>query len=401
MYLKTDEQKECYGCYSCYNICPTNSIEMLEDLEGFVYPNIDIESCINCGKCIEVCPYKSDLPDITGNWKSKIYVARSNDKKNLKLSSSGGIFSELAEVIIKKRGLVYGVGFDEVFKAVHKSVSNMSDINVLRGSKYIQSEIGLLLRDIKEHLDAGKYILFCGTPCQVKGLKNYLGTRYTRLFTIDFVCHGVPSFKIFRKYLDSIEDNYNSKIVSIDFRNKENGWTLYNQKIVFESGEYYKSNKLNNPFMMGFRNNAYLRPSCYCCEFAMKERFSEITLGDFWGLNVFHPLFYKDIGASLLMINSSQGNKLFQLIKDNIEFEESTINKALKSNGCLSQPSAKHNMRDKIIEEILISDNFEDIIFNYFDYKKSDLLKNKVKVNLKKIISIYKRFANKTSIMKG
>lgn len=401
MYLESLEKNTCYGCFACYNICPTDSIKMIEDQEGFLYPNIDEKSCINCGKCFDVCPYNLDITSSSTIFKKRVYAARSKNRQNLNSSSSGGIFSELAKVILEKGGLVYGVGFDKNFKAIHKSIDNLNNLDDLKGSKYIQSEINYIFCDIRDNLDAGKNILFCGTPCQVKGLKNFLDKDYTKLYTIDFVCHGVPSYKIFRKYLNWIEREYNSKVVSIDFRNKDNGWTLYNQKIIFDNGESYKSTKLDNPFMLGFRNNAYLRPSCHTCEFATKERFSEITLGDFWGLNVFHPLFYKDVGASLVMINSSKGDELFYSIKESIEFEKSTIQKALKSNGCLVNPSKQHKKRNEIISKILDSDNFRNAIFSFFNYKKSIILKNKLKIVIKKWISNYKRFINIISNKRG
>lgn len=331
--IEITNKKDCCGCSACANICPKNCIEMLSDNEGFLYPKVDMEKCVDCGLCERVCPI-INKPLIAEN--EQIAFAVINKDENIRLnSSSGGVFTLLASEIIKKNGVVFGVALSEDSKSVsHISVQTLEELELLRGSKYVQSKIGNTYSQVKAFLEKGEKVLFSGTPCQISGLYAFLNKEYENLFTCDLICHGVPSPLVWGKYVDLQEKKAASKTRRTFFRHKKYGWKMYSIQFIFENCTEYIQIINDDLYMRGFLANLYLRPSCYDCKFKGTKRPSDITLADFWGVENVCPEMYDNKGTSLLILNSEKGKKLFSLISD------STVNKQVDLNTAISFNSA-------------------------------------------------------------
>lgn len=325
----------CCGCGACVQACPKHCIRLEEDWEGFLYPQVDMDQCIDCGKCELVCP---ELHPGDVRKPIQVYAAVNPDEKVRAHSSSGGIFTLLAESVIAKNGVVFGARFDELWNVIHDYTESKEGLAAFRGSKYVQSYIGETFKQTEHFLKAGRRVMFTGTSCQIMGLKRYLRKEYENLLAVDFVCHGVPSAKVWRAYLNEIcssvkggENTVQShskpqiseseklfKIKSIDFRNKDLGWKKYSfaftlsettadgEKIQFCSHIFTK-----NPYMQVFLSDLSLRPSCYNCLAKAGKSGSDITIGDFWGIEKIDPSMDDDRGTSLVILNTPKGKGFF------------------------------------------------------------------------------------------
>lgn len=358
------DKSKCSGCKACYNICPVNCIDMVVDEEGFWYPKVDEDKCIQCGLCEKVCPelniYEDDKHFVTPH----TFAAWNKNDKIRRVSSSGGIFTIIAEWIISNEGVVFGAGYDENFNVVHKEIITENDLEELRGSKYVQSDIGESYRRAKLHLKNNRLVLFTGNPCQIAGLYNYLDKDYPNLYTSDLVCHGVPSPKVFDKYKEYLEDKYGSKIKTISFRDKKHGWKTYSLSTKFSNGKEYSKNLKEDPFLLGFLRNYYLRPSCYACLYSKIPRSADITLGDYWGVESRYPELDNNMGVSLLLVNSEKGIFLLESIKEGLEIYEIDLEHAIKHNPCIIKPVNKPKDRDKFFEDFN-NKEFTDVIKKY------------------------------------
>lgn len=378
---KIIEDKKCCGCYSCVNICPQNAIYMEEDNKGFNYPKIDSNKCINCGMCKKVCPVLNNKVEEEKKIKSyACYNVNLNQRLN---SSSGGIFVLLAESVLNKGGVVFGAVFDEKFEVRHSYCENKNDLIKLLGSKYTQSIIGDSYKKVKEFLEEDRYVLFSGTPCQIEGLKAFLKKDYKKLYTQDIICHGVPSPRLWKKYLKYIENKYNQKIENVSFRNKDKGWSLFQVKILLEKKVYSKE-LTKDYYMQAFLNNICLRDSCYECSFKKKYRNSDITLADYWGVRKIHPEFNDDKGVSLVVINSEKGKDLFDNIKDKLVSKDTNLEKALKYNIAMIK-SADHCKNEKKFIEKMDSLKMDKLVKTYVP-KPSWI--RRVKNIIKKILKV-------------
>jgi coenzyme F420-reducing hydrogenase beta subunit len=327
---------------ACLNICEVNAIHTETDIEGFYYPTIDSRKCIGCHKCTNVCPIINHFNKKT-DYEKKIYAVYSKDSNIQKSSSSGGVFSELAKIIISQNGIVFGSAFDNNFTLTTIGITTEDALYLLRGSKYIQSDIGTVFLQIKSTLNKGRKVLFCGTPCQIAGLYAYLDYNDDNLFTIDLVCYGVPSPVVFEKYKAWLEGQY-GKLISFSFRDKKFSWKAFNIKAVMERGTYYGTWE-EDPYMRGFLREYFLRKSCHVCRFANTNRLADITLADFWGyrsrLGKFRD---RDQGISMVLINTPQGEKLFNQMSYQVYYIETPLQEAVKGNRALSScfpPSEK------------------------------------------------------------
>lgn len=334
---KTCHIERCTGCTACVNSCPLNAIYMVQDNFGFLYPEINDSMCIDCGKCRVVCPQNNEA---RYNGENKFYAGVSFDDKIKEKSSSGGIFSLLAEKIIEKRGVVFGAAFVEDFNVKHIAIEKREDLYRLRGSKYVQSQMDDCFEKVKAFLSEGRYVLFSGTPCQIEGLYSCLKENAERLYTVDVLCHGVPSPFVFRDYINNEKTKGDKEIVSFDFRSKKTGWTHYSTDINFDntSKTIYRSS-----YMQGFLNNYYLRECCYDCRYATGKRVGDITLGDFWGYREKAPAYLEndDRGISLVIVNSKKGDQLFKSIRKKAAVVSKSYDDAAKENPILYTPSKK------------------------------------------------------------
>lgn len=345
MNIQEVKKDQCVGCNACRAVCPQQSITMQPDQEGFFYPIIDKTSCVDCSLCVNVCPSFS-TPDLNNKLTSPAVLAVwSTDALIRAKSSSGGVFSTLAEKVIKQNGIVFGAAFDSNLQLKHIAVHPGADLQPLRGSKYVQSDMEGVYEKAKEHLEKGDLVLFSGTPCQIAGLYSFLGKDHNNLLTCDLVCHGVPSPQVFQRYVNFLEKKFNAKALKFEFRNKQKGWKTYGVAVQFDNGKEYFATLNEDNFMIGFLKNLYLRPSCYQCQFTGIPRIADITLGDFWGISRQCRDLDNDKGISLVLLNTRKGQKVFQKLQGNIFCTESTLEQAISGNHCLVKPIALSPMR--------------------------------------------------------
>lgn len=347
--IQIKDKSACCGCAACVQRCPKQCISLKEDKEGFLYPIVDKNTCIDCGLCEKVCPI------ITPNEPReplKVYAAKHKDDEIRMKSSSGGIFTLLAEQIIDEGGVVFGARFDEYWEVMHDYTETKEGLAVFRGSKYVQSRIGNTFQQAENFLKQGRKVMFTGTPCQIAGLKRFLRKEYENLLAIDFVCHGVPSPKVWRMYLDEtlarqgIGKNTvlshamlrRKFIRSIDFRSKSTGWKKYSFALMLtkasadgeENSVFLSTVFEENLFMQAFLNDYILRSSCYQCYHKSGRSGADITIGDFWGICNAIPEFDDDMGTSLLILYVLEKAQIERMTE--IDIREVTLNEGIDGN---------------------------------------------------------------------
>lgn len=281
----------CCGCEACAQVCPKHCIQMREDCEGFLFPQTDVAKCLQCGKCLKVCPALSMLPKISP---AECYAYRAKDVELLRRTSSGGFFTLAAERTLADGGVVFGAAFNEVNEVIHRYIESSNEIDLLRRSKYVQSRVGSAYMACKAMLEAGRKVLFCGTPCQIKALNLFLGKKYDNLTTIDFICHGVPSPGVFRRYLSELADGKGystSELHDINFRDKGLGFAYAFSFSFSFSFSFYRESPIENLFLKGFLNDLFLRRSCHNCRAKGFSSGADYTMCDFWTVNKFLPGF--------------------------------------------------------------------------------------------------------------
>lgn len=377
----------CTGCSACMNSCPKNAIRMEYSREGFLYPKIDTDKCINCNLCKKICPVLNTSKNIS---KNSCYVGYIKNDKVIMNSSSGGIFYVLANNILENNGIVIGAAFDKKNKLQHIAIEEKKEINKLMGSKYIQSNLNNIYSYIKERVKKRK-ILFVGTPCQVAGLKAFLKKEYDNLITVDLVCHGVPSPKLFEKYIKYIEKKNNDKLINYNFRDKSTGWDTYSTKAKFKNKEI-KELFSNNYYMNLFLSDNALRESCYNCNFKLGNKYSDITLGDFWGIKNYHKEMYNKKGTSAIIINTEKGSTIFDSIKDKLTYKQCNIEEIVNDNPSLKYSSKKNQNRETFYDDINRLE-FEKL-YKKYKPKKASIIKriiNKIKKIIKRFISKYEK----------
>ena len=357
--IRLAEHDKCTGCTACYNICPKKCIIMKEDNQGFKYPIIDLKKCTHCNLCAKVCPansnYNSKLP-------VDVYAVKNKNDIKRKESSSGGVFVELAEHIIENKGIVYGAAYNSNNEVEHLGIQRKEDIKKLQGSKYVQSNLNNCYKEIKELLNKGKLILFTGVPCQIQGLKSFLSKDYENLICVDVICHGVPSPKIFKKYILELEQEYKSEIKNIDFRYKQDSWKNFKVNITFKNGKEIVEDFSENIYMRGFLRNIYLRKSCYQCMTKPLKNESDITIGDYWGIQNIDSKFDDDKGCSAILINTSKGSKIFEQIKNKFEIKDSNIDEVLGENKLLIKSVEENPRRDLFFKDVEEKEKIKDKI---------------------------------------
>lgn len=353
MYFKTKNKSECCGCTACIHSCPVSAISFSEDNEGFMYPEINQDLCINCGLCERVCPFEH--PDYRNDANPVVYASMLKDKTERKKSTSGGLFYALAKLIIERKGIVYGATLDNQLNVVHIGVEKMSDLGILRGSKYVQSDLNKVFVEIRNNLKSGRWVYFVGTGCQVAGLKSFLRKDYPTLVTSDLVCHGVPSQMLFNKHIQFLEQKYHGKVADYNFRDNANWEGCEMFRLTNHKG---KSKQIRNssyelsPYLYSFMYAFTYRYSCYNCKFARIPRQGDITLADYWECQRFFPRIDSSKGVSLILINNSKGHEIWNLIKDDVESYSSTVEDGAKYNANLVHVTKKPQIRESIYDRI-------------------------------------------------
>ena len=366
--IDIDNKANCCGCGACVSACPQNALVMEPDEDGFLYPFLNELCCLHCDNCSRVCTYQKKEP--RGSIK-ETYAAITVGVDRSR-SASGGAFAGLAKTILEEGGVVFGSSLSfhrDKIKISHVLIDGIEELGKLQGSKYVQSEIGDSYAKAKERLKQGQIVLFSGTPCQIAGLYGYLGKEYENLFTVDLVCHGVPSEQMFLDYIRSEESKAGGKIIDFQFRDKSQGWKLYGSRTIRKnSGElqikYFEPEE--SSFYQLFLNGYTYRKNCYSCPYAGGNRMGDLTLGDFWGIEIVQPELLQEnggpldekTGISCLIANNEKGKKLLQMSSDIIVFS-STYEKAQRYNGQLREPSRLKPERETVLR--LYRSGYENI----------------------------------------
>lgn len=346
-FFKNEKNKfTCYGCFACKETCPNDSIVMLADEEGFLYPKIDENTCSSCDICKKTCIYqRKELIENIEEKYPHIYAAYSKNKSIRYKSSSGGVFIHLAKKTMDSGGCVVGVRYDENMNAKYMIGKTLGEFEKFSGSKYVRADIDNIFKKTKELLDNGEKVLFTGVPCVLAGLKAFLKVynmensdlnnknRYhENLILVEILCHSNPSPKVFKNYIKYLESKFNSKIIDFKFKNKSKGWNRPSVEIIFESGKkIIESGKYNN-YNRGFQIGLMARPSCYTCEFIKEKRVGDVTIGDFWGIETFEKKWNDDKGVSLIIVNNKKGEKMLNEVKDSFNIVQKDLNKAFLKN---------------------------------------------------------------------
>lgn len=379
------QKQSCSGCHSCTNACPKHCITMVEDNEGFLYPEVDKTKCIDCGLCEKVCPIINKI-EITHAQTPTAYACM-NKNENIRLeSSSGGVFTLLAENVISNGGVVFGAGFDDELNLVHSYTDTIEGLCKFRGSKYLQSKIGETYKQAKDFLGKGVQVLFSGTPCQIGGLISYIGKEYDNLLCIDIICHGVPSPKVFKKYKVELENQYSAKAQRIAFRRKDCGWKLYSVSLLFDNDTEYMKNLKQDIYMRGFLQDLYLRPSCYNCNFKTLNRQSDITIADFWGIEYVLPELNDDKGTSLVLVNSNKGQTIFENLQDKMITKQVDVDEAIKYNPSAIKSVHCNSNRNKFFKSLnSYSGDISKLILKYTKLSFRKRVYIKIRIILSKV----------------
>ena len=344
-----DITDSCTGCRACEKICPKHCISMKTDHEGFIYPVIDMEKCIDCGACKKTCPQNNK---VVNGIPLHVYAIRAKEDKLLKKSASGGVFAVAAKYVLNNGGIVFGAAYDDNMCVQHVKIENISDLWRLQNSKYVQSDTENTFVETKEILKRGGFVLYSGTPCQIAGLKMFLKRDYDNLLTIDIVCHGVPSPKIFSKYIEWRSRKIGEPVRFCNFRDKADGWGLSLVLTTAPCGRRLSVIGPSDPFYYHFLKGNLHRPCCYKCHYASEYRPADMTVGDYWGIEKEHKKFFSYKGVSLLMLNNRHAVDFFERIKEDFYTLESSYEKASRKNGNLRAPSVPGSKRDVVYKNI-------------------------------------------------
>lgn len=390
MIIKTDPYK-CTGCSACASICPKKCIEMREDSEGFDRPYINEKKCISCGICSTVCPVNKKI----GNtYKTECYVAQNNSEDIRRISSAGGFIGALAEFIFKNNGVLYGAGYDKKNVVCHMRVTSMDECltNKIFASKYVVSDIQNSFVKLKSDLKDGKLVCFVGLPCQVSGLKSFLQKEYDNLVTVDLTCYGVPSRKLYKKYINYLENVFHSKIVDVRFRDKSYGYSVPTMVVEFEKGFVKSQNSHVKSYLRAFFSNISISKSCEKCVFKGIDRVSDFTIGDCKNIRSFIQEYDDDKGTTVVYVHSKKGKEIIHLL--NCRIAKVPVNEVISSCGQKMIERVKLNeKRDAFFEEI-DKLNYEQLINKYCPATLDEKIASFVKGFLK-IIGL-----NQTSILR-
>lgn len=342
------DKADCCGCSACASICPRGCIALRPDAEGFLYPEVNEEACVDCGLCEQVCPllHKPEQHQLLA-----VYGAKNKNDEVRFASSSGGVFTLLAEAALAKNGAVFGAALDEHLQVRHVRADSMDELAHLRGSKYVQSVIAGCFAEARGLLRSGRQVLFSGTPCQIAGLKGYLVKDYPNLLTVDVVCHGVPSPKVYRKHLAEVAAQAGEPVRQVRFRDKEKGWKR-GETVFLTEHQRMGASKRKETYMRLFLNNVSIRPSCGQCAFNNKRSLADITIADYWGVDKQFPDFDDDKGVTLVLVNTAKGADALAQIEAEMDLLATDFAKGAEYNWAVEKSLPLHPQREFFFENL-------------------------------------------------
>lgn len=375
--IHIEDKTKCCGCTACASICPKKCITMKPDEEGFLYPEVDENTCVNCGICDKVCPVIAPADTVDENTSAKVIQLR--DENNLFESASGGFFTAISKYVINQNGMVCGAHYDDNFNVKHYITSSHEECKRFRGSKYVQSELGDVFAKVKEALQHGILVCFSGTPCQVSGLKKFLGREYDKLITVDLVCAGVPSPKLWRIYLDKQEKVHDSKLQFVNFRNKTYGYQCSTMKLQFKNGKTYSKSGRIDPMMKFFVSGIAKRPSCYECVFKGTERCSDFTLFDAWHASELTGKKDNDKGYTSVIVHTNKAEKILEKITNMLTCYSVDLEQAVKLDGIMVEGQPKRHTGRSEFYDVLNNHGIDECINRYGKVTGKDKILEKVK----------------------
>jgi coenzyme F420-reducing hydrogenase beta subunit len=343
----------CTGCGACEAICPQNCIQLRLDKNGFRYPNVDLDKCVHCQKCEKFCPVlKIDNEIQRLESLPNAFACYIKDSCVRKESSSGGLFSALAMHVLDEKGVVFGAAYNKDLTVSHIAVEKPEELSLLRGSKYVQSDTSNCYNNVEQYLKSGRIVLFTGTPCQVEGLNSFLNKSYENLILVDIICHGVPSKKVWHEYLLWQEKKHGAKVVSANFRDKCSGWEDFSLTLKFDDGQIYSNISNDDYYMKLFLESYSLRDSCYQCKFKTINRVSDLTIGDFWGINEIVPEINDDAGISIVFVQSKKGKCIIESVKEQMILNQVDSRIAAEHNGAMIQSVYRQPMHNYFYKKL-------------------------------------------------
>lgn len=343
-------KSECCACGACLNACPKQAISMQEDEFGFRYPVINEAECIRCGKCKRVCAYQNSKVE---NSPLSTYAAVARNSEMAVKSASGGIFASMAKCVIDQGGVAFGAELQGDFSVQHTAIVSEAEIIRLQGSKYTQSSTERTFAEVKDYLNQGRMVLYSGTPCQIDGLKSFLGNNYDNLITVDIICHGVPNNKMFQDYISLLEQQNGGHAKNFTFRDKSIGWGINGSMEI--NGKKIKMWQSASSYLFYFMQGWIYRENCYKCKYACNNRPGDLTIGDYWGIEKQHPEYLgksswdESKGISVIIANTEAGKKFIEKVDKYIELKTSDFKKAAAGNAQLQRPS-EPGQREEILD---------------------------------------------------
>lgn len=382
--LRVDNKtlKECCGCTACVISCPFSAVKMDPDALGFKYPVINNDLCTNCGKCFKDCQFVKSYKVFNDFEEPLVYAARFKDEKKLRESQSGGVFSAIAETILARGGVVYGVAYSENYKISHCKITNKEALNSIKGSKYVQSNLDGIFLDVINELKNDKLVLFSGVPCQVENLRKQTERlKRGRLITIDILCHGVGAPKVWEDYLHYLEIKYSSSLQNVNMRNKLLGWKGGTETYTFKN----KKRIITESYLYLYFSHYIQRECCFNCPYTNLKRVGDISLGDFWHWEkTSHQEFRDNKGISLVLINSSKGKEIFDEASDSLEIIPSNTEECMQN--VLKRSVEPNTKRNAFLKD------YNQKGFKYVAYKYGDMgFIYKTKIFIAKILSMFKQ----------
>ena len=381
-------KSKCTGCSACFNVCPSKSISLVRNEEGFFFPEVNEKLCSDCGECVSACQI-SDVFACEKQEMDLIYAFQAKDVDLLINATSGGLFPVIAKKVLSDGGVVFGAAYNENMSVEHIGITRIEDINKLNGSKYVQSDTCNAFNQAKIFLEMDKKVLFSGTPCQINGLKAFLGKEYSNLITVDVICYGVPSETFFKKYIEIVEEKESAKVIDFKFRDKKKyGWS-HTVVITFEkpNGKVYSKiygNEYNNLWYRAWKHCDCLRESCYSCDLVSDKRVADLTIGNFWGIDEVSQSFDSARGVSLLTINNPALKYLIEFLEQQGVLEEQTCEMIDKYQHGLKQNKERTDKRDSFY--IYLNEGYMNMINNLYPIQIKDKIMLNVPIRLQKTV---------------